>query len=80
METIYLKNLSQMVSYANYDRGTNELMLTYQSGKATIAYQGVELKLFEELRHSTFPDACIRFKIQARHPFRKLARTPEPLS
>lgn len=74
METIYLKNLSQMVSYANYDRGTSELLLTYQSGKATIAYQGVDEHLFDELRQSTFPDICIRFKIQARHPFRRLER------
>ncbi|MTB52200.1 KTSC domain-containing protein [Lewinella sp. W8] len=77
METINLQNLSQMVSYANYDPGTNELLLTYQSGKTVIAYQGVEQKLFEELCSSSFPDACIRFKIQARHPFRRLNQSAE---
>ncbi|MEL6844777.1 MAG: hypothetical protein AAFP02_16330 [Bacteroidota bacterium] len=75
METICLKELSKMVLYANYDEETHELLLTYQNGNTTIAYQGVEQKLFEELRQSIFPDACIRFKIQARHAFRRLNKS-----
>ncbi|MGB3802291.1 MAG: hypothetical protein WA952_20890 [Lewinella sp.] len=66
---------SEIVAKAFYNRETAILFLTYKSGPTTIAYRNVPTTLYDELCHSHYPDACIRFKIQARHPFRRVGKT-----
>lgn len=63
---------SELASFAVYNQNTQTLYLTFRTGKATIAYQHVRPELYEELVRSAYPDVCIRFKIQARHPFRRI--------
>ena len=63
---------SEMVSFAGYDPEEQVLYLTFIGGPATIAYRNVSPALYEELLNSAYPDVCIRFKIQARHPFRRV--------
>lgn len=65
---------SEIVNYARYNSDAQILYLTYNSGPTTIAYCDVPPSLFEELRHSFYPDVCIRFKIQARHAFRRVSQ------
>lgn len=69
-------NNSEMVSLAAYHPEQQVLYLTYFSGPTTIAYQSINPDLFEELRSSAYPDVCVRFKIQAKHSFRRI----DPLS
>ena len=73
MQSLNLSGSSEMVSYAAYDAERALLYLTYHSGNTTIAYQDVSPALFEELCRAAYPDVCIRFKIQARHSFQRLA-------
>ena len=70
---------SELVSFVVYNPETHTLYLTYRSGKATIAYQHVRPELYDELVRSAYPDVCIRFKIQARHPFRRIEPAFEDL-
>ncbi|NJB85324.1 hypothetical protein GGR26_001069 [Lewinella marina] len=72
-------NTSEMVSHAGYDRDKHVLYLTYHSGPTTIAYRNVTPSLWEELLKSAYPDVCIRFKIQAHHPFRRVEPAFRPL-
>ena len=65
-------NNSEMVSLAAYSSDQRRLYLTYLSGPTTVAYERISPDLFEELRSSVYPDACVRFKIQARHAFRRV--------
>ena len=73
MQNINLRNCSEMVAEANYDAVAQTLLLTYQSGNTTIAYQGVPDAIFRELCQADYPDLCIRFKIQASHPFKRVS-------
>lgn len=79
MQTHTFGKDSEIVTKARYNSDTGILFLTYLSGPTTIAYRDVPVSLFEELQRSTYPDACIRFKIQARHPFRRVGKTYEAL-
>lgn len=65
-----------MVSLAGYDAENKVLYLTYHSGKTTIAYHGVDHAIYEELKASAYPDVCVRFKVQAHHPFRRVEAAP----
>jgi hypothetical protein len=64
--------LSDMVSFAGYQPDDRTLYLTYHSGPTTIAYRNISPEIYEELVRSAYPDVCIRFKIQARHAFRRV--------
>ncbi|WP_170067752.1 KTSC domain-containing protein [Neolewinella xylanilytica] len=66
---------SEIVSKAHYNPDTETLFLTYLSGPTTIAYRNVPVTLYNELLRSAYPDVCIRFKIQARHPFRRVGKS-----
>ena len=66
---------SEIVAHARYNSDARILYLTYVSGPTTIAYCDVPPALFEELRNSFYPDVCIRFKIQARHAFRRVSKS-----
>ena len=61
-----------MVSFAAYNADDQLLYLTFRNGDTTVAYQKVQPNLFQELVTSAYPDVCIRFKIQARHSFRRV--------
>jgi len=63
---------SEMVHFAAYDSDKEILYLTYHSGSTTVAYSTIPPGLFDELKRSPYPDVCIRFKIQAKHAFRKV--------
>ncbi|MCP9235311.1 KTSC domain-containing protein [Lewinella sp. JB7] len=63
---------SEMVSFAGYDAENRTLYLTFLSGGTTIAYFNVSAELYDELVRSPYPDVCLRFKIQAKHPFRRV--------
>ncbi len=63
---------SEMVSFAGYDLENQLLYLTFIGGPTTIAYRNVSPALYEELIASAYPDVCIRFKVQARHSFRRV--------
>ena len=65
---------SEIVTYARYNSDAQILYLTYKSGPTTIAYCDVPPSLFDELLNSFYPDVCIRFKIQARHAFRRISK------
>ena len=65
-------NSSEMVSFAGYQETDGTLYLTYHSGPVTIAYRNIPRDIYEELITSPYPDVCIRFKIQARHAFRRV--------
>lgn len=71
---------SEMVALARYEPTTQDLFLTYHSGPVTIAYSGVSEGLYKELCRSAYPDVCIRFKIQAHHPFRRVEPGMQPLN
>lgn len=68
-----------MVSKARYNPEDNTLFLTFRSGKTTVAYRNVPESLYSELCRSPYPDVCIRFKIQARHPFRRVGGSYDAL-
>ena len=70
---------SELVSFAAYDANQRQLFLTFTSQPTTIAYQNVSPDLVEELVRSPYPDVCIRFKIQARHSFRRVEPSFEPI-
>ena len=70
---------SDLVTFAGYDANRQLLYLTFTGETATIAYQNVAPSLFEELVRSPYPDVCIRFKIQARHSFRRVEPAYEPI-
>ena len=70
---------SELVSFAAYDTNKRLLYLTYSGETTTIAYQNISSELFEELVRSPYPDVCIRFKIQARHSFRRVEPAFEPI-
>ncbi len=70
---------SEIVAKACYNSESQTLFLTYLSGPTTIAYRNVSPMLFNELQRSPYPDVCIRFKIQARHPFRRIGKSYEAL-
>ncbi len=63
---------SEMVSFAAYETENQTLYLTFLAGPVTIAYRNVSPSLYAELLASAYPDVCIRFKVQARHPFRRV--------
>lgn len=71
---------SEMVQFAAYDKEDQTLYLTYRTGSITVAYTGIPPALYEELRRSPYPDVCIRFKVQARHAFRRVDAVMEPLN
>ena len=72
MQQHFFGSRSELISLAAYQAETHTLYLTYHSGSVTIAYQGVKPELYDELTRSPYPDVCIRFKIQARHAFRRI--------
>ncbi len=63
---------SEMVSFAAYHAEEQMLYLTFIAGPVTIAYRNVAPALYAELLAAAYPDVCIRFKIQARHSFRRV--------
>lgn len=71
---------SEMVYFAAYEANEQTLYLTFHSGSTTIAYYAIPPGLFEELCNSPYPDVCIRFKIQARHTFRRVDSVIETLN
>ncbi|CAH1000262.1 hypothetical protein LEM8419_01412 [Neolewinella maritima] len=73
------KGSSELVTFAAYDPNQQQLFLTYTAGGVTIAYQNVAPVLYEELLRSAYPDVCIRFKVQARHAFRRIEPAYEPI-
>lgn len=81
MQFLDLQSQSELVRLAAYDTDTRQLFLTYHSGPTTISYCDVAPDLFDQLHRSPYPDAVIRFQVQARHSFRreaKVLRRPRP--
>lgn len=79
MENYAFKETSEVVSFAAYNASQRLLYLTFVSGKTTIVYQNVAPGLWEELKGSTYPDVCVRFKVQAKHSFRRVDPLVEAL-
>ncbi len=73
------RQASEIITHAGYDYDQQVLYLTYRSGPATIAYLNVAPSLYEELVDSVYPDVCLRFRIQAHHPFRRMEPSFQPL-
>ncbi|MBB4078085.1 hypothetical protein GGR28_000686 [Lewinella aquimaris] len=70
---------SEMASFAGYDQENRILYITFISGATTIAYSNMSPELYAELIQSPYPDVCLRFKIQAKHPFRRVEPSFESL-